>query len=54
MEVHRVEWNPDAPFYLALGRQLEDIHERLHFFHHSRGGFSTTTAIDYWINQYNV
>jgi hypothetical protein len=54
MEIHRVEWDPDTPFYPALNGQLEDIHERLHSFHHSQGGFGSTAGIDYWIDQYNT
>jgi hypothetical protein len=54
MEVHRVEWDCDAPFYPTIDKELEDIHKRLRFFHDSQGGFGSTIAVNYWINQFNV
>jgi hypothetical protein len=53
MEVHRVEWDADAPFYPTLDAELEDIHRRIRFFHSSRRGFGSTVAVNYWIDQFN-
>jgi hypothetical protein len=54
MEVHRIEWDPDAPFFPTIDEELEDIHRRILFLHDRRRGFGSTVAVNDWISQFNA